>query len=168
MDSSFSNRKKLAQANGISNYTGTASQNLQLLNILRNGNTSTTTSTSNTSSYTGTSIVDYLKSIGQDSSFSNRKKLAEANGISNYTGTASQNTQLLNLLRGSTSRSASYYSKYTGSSSSLVDALKAVGVDSSYNNRAKIAKANGISNYSGTASQNTQLLNLLKQGKLKK
>ena len=170
VDSSFSNRKKLAQANGISNYTGTASQNLQLLNILRNGNTSTTTSTSNTSSYTGTSIVDYLKSIGQDSSFSNRKKLAEANGISNYTGTASQNTQLLNILRGSASSSAStsYYSKYTGSSSSLVDALKAVEVDSSYNNRAKIAKANGISNYTGTASQNTKLLNLLKQGKLKK
>ena len=62
----------------------------------------------------------------------------------------------------------SYYKKYTGSSVSIVDALKAIGVDSSMNNRKKIAKANGISNYSGTASQNTQLLNLLKQGKLKK
>ena len=62
----------------------------------------------------------------------------------------------------------SYYPKYTVSSTSIVDALKAIGVDSSYNNRAKIAKANGISNYSSTASQNTQLLNLLKQGKLKK
>lgn len=62
----------------------------------------------------------------------------------------------------------SYYKKYTGSSVSIVDALKAIGVDSSYNNRTKIAKVNGISNYSGTASQNTQLLNLLKQGKLKK
>ena len=62
----------------------------------------------------------------------------------------------------------SYYKKYTGSSVSIVDALKAIGVDSSMNNRKKIAKANGISNYTGTASQNTQLLNLLKQGKLKK
>lgn len=62
----------------------------------------------------------------------------------------------------------SYYKKYTGSSVSLVDALKAVGVDSSMANRKKIAKANGISNYTGTASQNTKLLNLLKQGKLKK
>ena len=61
-----------------------------------------------------------------------------------------------------------YYKKYTGSSVSLVDALKAIGADSSMSNRKKIAKANGISNYSGTASQNTQLLNLLKQGKLKK
>ena len=62
----------------------------------------------------------------------------------------------------------SYYKKYNGSTTSIVDALKAIGVDSSYDNRAKIAQANGISNYSGTASQNTKLLNLLKQGKLKK
>ena len=62
----------------------------------------------------------------------------------------------------------SYYKKYTGSSVSLVDALKAIGVDSSMTNRKKIAKANGISNYTGTSSQNTKLLNLLKQGKLKK
>ena len=53
----------------------------------------------NAGSYNGNSIVDYLKSIGQDSSFTNRKKLAQANGISNYTGTAAQNTQLLNLLK---------------------------------------------------------------------
>ena len=49
--------------------------------------------------YTGNSIVDYLKSVGKDSSFSARKGLAESNGIKNYTGTASQNTQLLNILR---------------------------------------------------------------------
>ena len=62
----------------------------------------------------------------------------------------------------------SYYKKYNGSTTSIVDALKAIVVDSSKSNRTKIAKANGISNYTGTASQNTQLLNLLKQGKLKK
>lgn len=133
--------------------------------------TSNSSSSNSTSSntYTGSSIVDYLKSIGQDSSFANRKKLAAANGISNYTGTSSQNTQLLNILRGSkTSSNNSYYPKYTGNTTSIVDALKAIGVDSSKSNRTKIAKANGISNYTGTASQNTQLLNLLKQGKLKK
>lgn len=125
---------------------------------------------STSSSYNGNSIVDYLKSVGQDSSFSNRKKLAQAHGISNYKGTASQNTQLLNILRSnkSSGSSTSYYAKYSGSSSSIVDALKSIGVDSSYSNREKIAKANGISNYSGTASQNIKLLNLLKQGKLKK
>lgn len=63
--------------------------------------------------------------------------------------------------------STSYYAKYTGTSSSLVTALAAVGeTDTSYTHRKKIAVANGISNYSGKASQNTTLLNLLKSGKL--
>ena len=43
-----------------------------------------------------TSIVDLLKSRGEDSSFESRKKLAEEAGIKNYIGTASQNTKLLN------------------------------------------------------------------------
>lgn len=46
------------------------------------------------------SIVDYLKSIGVDSSFSNRKKLAAQHGISGYSGTPSQNTLLLKKMRG--------------------------------------------------------------------
>ncbi len=35
-------------------------------------------------------------------------------------------------------------------------------------NKEKIAKKNGINDYSETDVQNTKLLNLLKQGKLKK
>src|SRR5699024_9487975 len=45
------------------------------------------------------SIVDYLNSQGKDSSFSARKKLANQYGIKNYTGTAKQNTDLLNAMR---------------------------------------------------------------------
>src|SRR5690625_128457 len=52
------------------------------------------------STYKGSSIVDYLKSAGQPSSFAHRKKLAQRYGIKNYKGTASQNTRLLNALRG--------------------------------------------------------------------
>lgn len=148
-----------------------------IADTINGGSTSSSTSSgsnnnsTSANSYNGNSIVDYLKSIGQDSSFSNRKKLAQANGINNYTGTAAQNTKLLNILRGSgssSSNTSSYYSKYNGSTTSIVDALKTIGIDSSYNNRKNIAKKNGISNYTGTAAQNTQLLNLLKQGKLKK
>lgn len=131
--------------------------------------TNVSSDNSNSSSeYTGTSIVDYLKSINVDSSFTNRKKLAEQNGIVNYTGTSEQNTKLLNILRGSSTStdSTNYYAKYTGSSTSIVDALKSLGIDSSFSNREKIAAKNGINNYSGTASQNSQLLALLKQGKL--
>lgn len=56
-------------------------------------------------------------------------------------------------------------SNYTGFS--IVDALKDINIDSSYNNRITIAKLNNIENYTGTSIQNTQMLTLLKQGKLK-
>lgn len=51
---------------------------------------------------------------------------------------------------------------------SIVDALKSIGINSSYNYRKKLAKANNIKNYHGSYFQNIQMLNLLKQGKLKK
>ena len=57
-------------------------------------------------SYKGVSIVDALNEIGINSSFSYRSKLASANGISNYKGTAEQNTQLLNLLKNGTLKQA--------------------------------------------------------------
>ena len=59
-----------------------------------------------------------------------------------------------------------YYQRYKGKSSSIVDALKALGINSNKSNRKKIAAMNGIKNYSGGAMQNTKLLNLLKKGKL--
>ena len=46
------------------------------------------------------SIVDYLNSRGQNSSYNNRKKLAEQYGIGDYSGTANQNTSLLRALQG--------------------------------------------------------------------
>lgn len=49
--------------------------------------------------YKGTSIVDYLKSVGQSSSYSDRAKLAQQKGIQGYRGTAQQNLQLLEQLR---------------------------------------------------------------------
>src|SRR5699024_12852830 len=59
---------------------------------------------------TTNSIVTYLNSIGVDSSYSNRAKLAKQHGISNYKGTAAQNTKLLNILRkGSTNKSTTNY-----------------------------------------------------------
>ena len=133
-------------------------------------------STSYYKAFNSTSIVDGLKGIGVDSSFNNRKKIAKANGISNYEGTSSQNEKLLDLARqgklkkaGSSSASkpsSSYYKAFK--ETSIVDGLKAIGVDSSFENRKKIAKTNGISNYEGTATQNEKLLSLARQGKLKK
>ena len=59
-----------------------------------------------------------------------------------------------------------YFKKYTGDTTSIVEALKSIGVASDKTYRSTIAKANSITNYSGTAAQNTKMLNLLKQGKL--
>ena len=46
-----------------------------------------------------TSIVDTLKSISIDSSFSNRRKIAVQNNIKNYIGLPSQNQKMLELLK---------------------------------------------------------------------
>ena len=195
-DSSYSYRAKVAAANGISGYSGTAAQNTKMLDLLKNGDLKVPTDSNNnvpdpppvvgftetyfpacSSSYS--SIVDALKSIGVDSSYNNRATIAAKNGISGYSGTADQNNQLLSLLKSgklinpngnspSTDTSGKYYSACSSSYTSIVDGLKSIGVDSSYNNRASIAAKNGISGYSGTASQNTQMLNLLKSGKLVK
>ncbi len=121
-----------------------------------------------------TSIVDALNSIGVDSSYSNRSKIAAANNISGYSGTPAQNTTMLNLLKagnlrkpGSTT-TVQYFPKCGSQYNSIVDALVSIGVDSSYSYRSKIAAANGISGYSGTPAQNTNMLNLLKAGSLRK
>ena len=57
-------------------------------------------------------------------------------------------------------------SNYNGGS--IVDGLKNINEDSSYYYRSILAKKNGIENYQGSYEQNVYLLNLLKEGKLKK
>lgn len=63
---------------------------------------------------------------------------------------------------------STYYPKCASKYTSITDALSSISVDSSKANRTKIAKANGVASYTGTATQNTKLLDLLKAGKLKK
>ena len=65
-----------------------------------------------------------------------------------------------------TATATKYFKKYTGKSVSIVDALASIGEKSSYEYRKTVAKANGITGYTGTPTQNTKMLNLLKQGKL--
>lgn len=61
-----------------------------------------------------------------------------------------------------------FYSIPNYSGNSIVAALQSIGVDSSFNNRKNIATKNKIYNYVGTATQNRQLLDKLKAGKLLK
>lgn len=59
-----------------------------------------------------------------------------------------------------------YYPKTTYTGTSIVDGLKSIGINSSFANRTKIAIKNNIIPYVGSAKQNHQMLELLKQGKL--
>lgn len=71
------------------------------------------------------------------------------------------------VTKGQKTDKVKYYTpikSYKGNS--FVDALKKRGVKSSMAFRKKIAKANGIKNYTGTSKQNSKLLNLMKKGKL--
>jgi N-acetylmuramoyl-L-alanine amidase len=61
-----------------------------------------------------------------------------------------------------------YYPKYTGKKTTLYSAMTSLKIDASYKHRKEIAKANGIKNYIGSASQNTQMYNLLVAGLMKK
>ena len=117
-------------------------------------------------------LVAGLSAIGVNYSMAYRKKIAAANGIKDYSGTAEQNDKLFSLLKTGKlinpqgTSVSNYFKKYTGKSTSIVIALAELNIDSSMNYRKKIAAANNITGYSGTAEQNTEMLGLLKKGKL--
>lgn len=59
------------------------------------------------------------------------------------------------------------YPAYTGPKTTLWAAMMALGLDASYAHRKRIAKANNITGYIGTAAQNTRMYNMLVAGILK-
>lgn len=63
---------------------------------------------------------------------------------------------------------AEYYPACAKKYTTIYTGLTSIGVNGSFAFRKKIAKANNITGYVGTATQNTQMLNLLKAGLLKK
>ena len=82
-----------------------------------------------------------------------------------------QNRVNIKLKESNPKPSVNYYPKFTGNSSSIITALNAVGCnDTSMNFRKEIAVKNKIVPlkfmYKGTASQNTEIMRLLKAGKL--
>ncbi len=190
-ESSYNYRKTIAFENGISGYSGTAEQNNLMLSMLKSGTLKVPTGTNIiyppqeykdiyfpacTSGFA--SIVEALNSIGVNSSYDNRKIIATANNISGYSGLAEQNIKMLSLLEQgklinpnavltpAPDTSGMYFPACSSSFVSIVEALDSIGIDSSYNYRKQIASKNNISNYSGTAEQNTTMLNKLKSGTL--
>lgn len=73
-----------------------------------------------------------------------------------------------NNLEASNPDDVSYLSNSDYKYGSIVDGLKSIGADSSFDYRTLLAYENGIHNYRGSYEQNVKLLSLLKQGKLKK
>ena len=61
-----------------------------------------------------------------------------------------------------------FFPRTSAGGGSIVAALNSIGVDSSFANRTRIARANGVTNYTGTAAQNTRLLQLLRAGQLRR
>ena len=182
-DASYANRKVIAAANGIADYSGTAAQNEQMLALLKAGRLIDPDGEPETPQYayfpacgaSYTSLAPALDSVGADSTYANRKRIAAANGIAEYSGTAAQNEQMLALLKAGKlidpdgepeTPQSDCFPACGASYTTLAAALESVGADASYAYRQQIAAANNISNYSGTAAQNTQLLTLLKSGTL--
>ena len=93
----------------------------------------------------------------------------QISGLENKVNTTVNNTTVNNTQATKTAKTVKYYEpikSYKGNS--FVDALKKRGVNASMKFRKKIASVNGIKNYTGTAKQNSKLLNLMKKGKLVK
>ena len=180
-DGSFANRKRIAAANGIADYSGTAEQNIQLLSLLKAGTLLNPDGTAEPDERFFPACADSfntlaaaLESVGADASYAYRKEIAAANQITGYSGTIDQNTQMLSLLKAgkllrpepAQTPTVNYFPACDASFVSIAEALESIGADSSLSYRTKIAAANGIENYTGTAAQNTEMLNLLKSGLL--
>ena len=91
----------------------------------------------------------------------------QISGVENKVNSVVNNTTVNNTQAPKTAKPVKYYEpikSYKGNS--FVDALKKRGVSASMAFRKKIASVNGIKNYTGTAKQNSKLLNLMKKGKL--
>ena len=125
------------------------------------------------------SFADAMKEVAgaEFASYEARSKIAEANGVTDYVGSAAQNEYMFDLLRAGRLKtpgaqvggagSGRFYARYGGSSNSIIEALNSLCIDSSYAHRALIAKVNGYgSSYSGKANENIDLLNKLKAGVL--
>lgn len=118
----------------------------------------TVSSVNNTVNTVKNTVTNTAKSVKKVESNTNKIKKAVAPAKSKATAKTTPKTKT----------KTKTIKKTTYKGDSIVDGLKSVGVNSSYDNRKKIAKANGIKNYTGTAKQNTELLNKLKKGTLKK
>lgn len=121
--------------------------------------------------YTGNEVAVLEKSKLFKSKISYASNVSLYNGAVLVTKTKGHTVMVVNGVSRAVKKDDSnvnYYPKCDSKYNSLVDALNSIKVDSTYRFRSRIATVNGISGYTGKADQNNKLLQLLKQGKLKK
>ena len=141
VDSSYSNRKSIAELNGISNYSGTAEQNIELVNKLKNG------------------IL--IKSISEEIINIPKIKYTDIITLEKTEETIIDvNTQEVDIPK------VIYFPKCDSFYNSINDALESINFDKSPEFKKDIEEVNDIANYKGTTKQNEELLNKLKKGVL--
>lgn len=95
-----------------------------------------------------TSVVDYLKSQGQDSSFSARKKIAKDMGMTNYTGSEEQNIAMRNALAGGASKEVALYDNAPKSEKPKAEKPKTLydsDVPATFTPKTEVAVGTGVS-----------------------
>ena len=140
---------------------------IQSTDTIRNDISTVNTKVDNVQNYLTTTVtpkVDKVQKTVNSTAKTVKKVESNTNKIKKAVSTAKPKT----TAKTTPKSNSKTIKKTTYKGNSFVDGLKTVGVNSSYNNRKKLAQANGIKNYTGTASQNTVLLNKLKKGTLKK
>jgi hypothetical protein len=139
IDSSFSNRKNIAEINGISEYSRTEQQNIELLNKLKSG------------------IL--IKSISEEiiniPTIKNTDIITQEKEQETITDVNQEEKDIPKKV---------YFPKCDSFYKSINEALESLNLDKSIEFRKDIAEVNNISNYEGVIKQNEELLNKLKKG----
>ena len=90
------------------------------------------------------SVVDYLKSKNQDSSYAARSKIAANLGIKNYTGSETQNIQMLNTLKNQSNKSSASNTLAQGNGPVKTVEDKKPTVNNNVDNKADDAKKSNL------------------------
>lgn len=115
--------------------------------------------------------------VNVSNSSENNEVVTSSNDVDNASSSETEAASVVNDVKSSTNRKYvsnsseeddqdDYLSNSNYHGGSIVDGLKGIGSDSSFDYRSQLARVNGITNYRGSYSQNVYLLGLLKSGKL--
>ena len=147
------------EARPVGTFSMTTEERNTLINEIKESGVHNVHNTSTASNFTNTrasSAGTFKEKAVSTTTKSNATSTKAATSTKKTTSTTSPSTYNYTTKKG------------LNTNTSIVDALKATGADSSMAARKEIAAANGIKNYKSTAAQNTKMLNMMKSGDLVK